>query len=153
MSLVCYHRILTGTDSEDTQRLVGLPSSTVRRLRLLRHVETIVDQSHPFLSAALKGSVSIGTQPEKHEQYYTLVLSSNSNETGIEVTALEDDTEFILVHNSSFHSALSLRSNLSIQVAGEPLDQEVVQYGPFVMTSKEEIQKTFIDCEWMFSFL
>lgn len=32
------------------------------------------------------------------------------------------------------------------QIAGEPLDQEVVQYGPFVMTSKEEIQKTFIDC-------
>ncbi|EIM89891.1 pirin domain-containing protein [Stereum hirsutum FP-91666 SS1] len=74
----------------------------------------------------LKGSISIGTQPEKYEQYYTLVLSSNSNETGISVTALEDDTEFVLV-------------------AGEPLDQEVVQYGPFVMTSKEEIQKTFID--------
>jgi hypothetical protein len=34
-----------------------------------------------------------------------------------------------------------------IQVAGEPLDQPVVQYGPFVMTSVEEIQKTFIDCE------
>ena len=34
-----------------------------------------------------------------------------------------------------------------IQVAGEPLDQNVVQYGPFVMTSREEVQKTLIDCK------
>lgn len=34
------------------------------------------------------------------------------------------------------------------QVAGEPLDQTVVQYGPFVMTSKEDIQKTFIDYQY-----
>lgn len=28
-----------------------------------------------------------------------------------------------------------------------------MQYGPFVMTSKEEIQKTFIDCKYLFYFL
>lgn len=53
---------------------------------------------------ALKGSISIGTQPEKHEQYYTLVLSSNSNETGISVTALEDDTEFVLVRTPTLYN-------------------------------------------------
>lgn len=83
------------------------------------------------------------------------MFSSNSNETGIEVTALEDDTEFILVRTftlSSRHAAarLSMLSGMGLQVAGEPLDQEVVQYGPFVMTTKEEIQKTFIDCKWIF---
>lgn len=33
------------------------------------------------------------------------------------------------------------------QVAGEPLDQTVFQYGPFVMTTREEIQQTLRDCE------
>ena len=35
-----------------------------------------------------------------------------------------------------------------MQIAGEPLDQPVVQYGPFVMTSREEIQKTIIDYQY-----
>jgi hypothetical protein len=34
-----------------------------------------------------------------------------------------------------------------LQIAGEPLEQTVYQYGPFVMTSREEIQKTLIDCK------
>lgn len=42
----------------------------------------------------------------------------------------------------------SLGLPLLPQVAGEPLDQTVVQYGPFVMTSKEDIQKTFIDYQY-----
>lgn len=37
-----------------------------------------------------------------------------------------------------------------IQVAAEPLDQTVSQYGPFVMTTREEIQKTLRDCEQSF---
>ena len=40
------------------------------------------------------------------------------------------------------------RSNVR-QVAGEPLDQTVFQYGPFVMTSREEIQQTLIDCKYL----
>ena len=34
------------------------------------------------------------------------------------------------------------------QISGEPLDQPVFQYGPFVMTNREEIQKTLMDCEY-----
>jgi len=33
------------------------------------------------------------------------------------------------------------------KIAGEPLDQTVFQYGPFVMTNQEEIQRTLMDCE------
>lgn len=33
-----------------------------------------------------------------------------------------------------------------MMAAGEPLDQEVVQYGPFVMTSRDEVRKTLLDC-------
>ncbi|KAJ4306768.1 RNA pol II transcription cofactor [Collariella sp. IMI 366227] len=32
-----------------------------------------------------------------------------------------------------------------VLVAGEPLNQEVVQYGPFVVTSKEEVYQAFAD--------
>ena len=31
------------------------------------------------------------------------------------------------------------------QISGEPLDQTVYQYGPFVMTTRGEIEKTIID--------
>jgi len=74
----------------------------------------------------LKGAVAIGDDPERHEAFHTLVFSADQNETGIKITALEDNTEGILV-------------------AGEPLDQTVFQYGPFVMTNKEEVQQTLID--------
>ena len=35
-----------------------------------------------------------------------------------------------------------------LQAAAEPLEQPVVQYGPFVMTSREEIHKTLIDYQF-----
>jgi len=74
----------------------------------------------------LKGSVSIGTDRTVHESFHAVVLSANEDENGVTVTAAKDATEFILI-------------------AGEPLDQPVVQYGPFVMTTREEIQKTLLD--------
>ncbi|RDB21317.1 Pirin-like protein 2 [Hypsizygus marmoreus] len=74
----------------------------------------------------LKGKVSIGSEVLPRDAFHTLVFSNNANETGVSITATESGTEVILV-------------------AGEPLDQTVFQYGPFVMTSREEIQKTLID--------
>lgn len=35
------------------------------------------------------------------------------------------------------------------QIAGEPLDQTVFQYGPFVMTNRQEIQDTLMDCKFV----
>jgi len=75
----------------------------------------------------LNGSVKVGQeQSSPYEAFNTLVLSSTGNEIGASLTASEDNTEFILV-------------------AGEPLDQTVFQYGPFVMTTREEIMKTLTD--------
>ncbi|KAI0341726.1 hypothetical protein BDW22DRAFT_1358575 [Trametopsis cervina] len=76
-----------------------------------------------------KGSVSVGDETLAHETFNTLVLSADSKETGVKLTAGEDNTEFVLV-------------------AAEPLDQTIYQYGPFVMTTKEEIQKTLIDYQY-----
>ncbi|KAG5727642.1 Pirin-like protein [Termitomyces sp. T112] len=74
----------------------------------------------------LKGSLTIGLDTLLHKPFHTLVFSNATNETGISITAAEDKTEVILV-------------------AGEPLDQTVFQYGPFVMTNRDEIQQTLFD--------
>jgi redox-sensitive bicupin YhaK (pirin superfamily) len=73
-----------------------------------------------------KGSVLVGDDTIPQPTFHTVVLSGESNETGVLLAAAEDDTQFILI-------------------SGEPLDQTVFQHGPFVMTTKEEIQKTLID--------
>ncbi|TCD64434.1 hypothetical protein EIP91_004079 [Steccherinum ochraceum] len=74
----------------------------------------------------LQGSITVGDETVPHESFHTLVLSSAPGETGVKVTSEADDTQFILI-------------------SGEPLDQTVFQYGPFVMTNREEIQKTLLD--------
>jgi len=76
----------------------------------------------------LKGNILVNPEADsmKEEPFHTLVLSAGKNETGVAIQATEDETEFVLI-------------------AGEPLEQGVVQYGPFVMTTKEEIQKTLLD--------
>jgi redox-sensitive bicupin YhaK (pirin superfamily) len=33
----------------------------------------------------------------------------------------------------------------SVLIAGQPLDQKVVQYGPFVMNSQEQVQQALLD--------
>jgi len=73
-----------------------------------------------------KGSLGVGNETIPNETFHTLVLSADASETGAKLIAGEDDTQFVLV-------------------AGEPLDQTVFQYGPFVMTTREEIQKTLVD--------
>lgn len=49
---------------------------------------------------------------EPKEPYNALVFSTAANETGVQLEAAEDDTQGVLI-------------------AGEPLDQPVIQYGPF----------------------
>jgi redox-sensitive bicupin YhaK (pirin superfamily) len=45
----------------------------------------------------LKGSASIASETKSHDSYHTLVLSAKGNETGVSVTATQDDTELVLV--------------------------------------------------------
>lgn len=49
------------------------------------------------MSQAFKGSIRIGEETKPNASFNTLVLSSEENETGVQLTATEDDTEFILV--------------------------------------------------------
>ena len=69
----------------------------------------------------------------------------------MKLTAAEENTELVLVrgpYHAHFHLVIPP------QIAGEPLDQTVMQYGPFVMTSRREIVEALQDCESvLFSFL
>lgn len=76
-----------------------------------------------------KGAIKIGNIGPVHDSFHTLVLSNAEGETGVHLTAVEDDTQFVLI-------------------AGEPLDQTVFQYGPFVMTNREEVQQTLLDYQF-----
>ncbi|SPO26901.1 related to Pirin [Ustilago trichophora] len=67
------------------------------------------------------------TPGEVVEAYHTLVLTKDG-EKGVRITNASSDKKARMV-----------------VVAGEPLDQEVFQYGPFVMTTRQEIQQTLID--------
>ncbi|KAF9053586.1 hypothetical protein BDZ89DRAFT_1088142 [Hymenopellis radicata] len=60
-----------------------------------------------------KGSVIVGDDTTPTEAFHTITLTSEANSTGVALKAGTDNTEFIL-------------------------DQSVVQYGPFVMTTREE---------------
>ncbi|KAF9785043.1 RmlC-like cupin domain-containing protein [Thelephora terrestris] len=74
----------------------------------------------------LKGRVKVGNEEKEHEEFHTLVFSAEPDQTGVRLEGLEDGTELVLI-------------------SGEPLDQTVFQYGPFVMTTRDEIEKTIMD--------
>lgn len=51
-----------------------------------------------IIHTVLKGTLKIGdTDSEPLEAFHTLVFSSAKNETGVAITAVEDNTEAILV--------------------------------------------------------
>ena len=68
---------------------------------------------------------------EPIKQYHTAVLSNNEGETGVWL-----------------ESASSSGRARFVLVAGEPLEQEIHQHGPFVMCTKGEIQQAFMDYQF-----
>jgi redox-sensitive bicupin YhaK (pirin superfamily) len=79
----------------------------------------------------IKGSVQVGAPGSEtsSDEFHTFVLSADEEETGVSIATAKAGTEILLC-------------------AGEPLDQAVVQYGPFVMTSTIEIRNTIRDCRY-----
>lgn len=93
----------------------------------------------------LKGAVVVNPEQDRavHEPFHTLVFSNA--EDGVAIESAEDGTEFVLVRRIQASAALDLLLT-DTQIAGEPLDQPVMQYGPFVMLDREGIQQTLRDC-------
>ncbi|CAE7113838.1 unnamed protein product [Rhizoctonia solani] len=72
----------------------------------------------------LRGSLSI--QSEIFPLRTAVILSSDLNENHVSLSAEEDETDIVLF-------------------AAEPLNQPIARFGPFVMNTKEELQKALLD--------
>ena len=54
--------------------------------------------------------------------------------------------DFVLFENRGEHIAITAQSEAQLLVlAGEPIGEPVVQYGPFVMNSRQEIAQAVAD--------
>jgi redox-sensitive bicupin YhaK (pirin superfamily) len=85
--------------------------------------ETAIPKTHNAFIYVYRGAVKVGgVQVETRRMG---ILSNTSEAPGLSVTATKD-ARFILV-------------------AGKPLNEPIVQYGPFVMNTQEEIHQTLDD--------
>lgn len=119
----------------------------IQYVKSLCHLHTRVRVVVTTYVPVLQGSVIVGQDSIASESFHTIVLNNDKNATGVSLAAAEDNTEFVLVRIYTVRRTCPGLYLRLPQVAGEPLDQTVVQYGPFVMTSREEIQNTLMDCE------
>lgn len=74
----------------------------------------------------LEGKIAVGPVDKPIDTFHTIVLTNDDDQDGVELRAVDGDARVVVV-------------------SGEPLDQGVVQYGPVVMTTTEEVRQAFID--------
>ncbi|KAJ3410729.1 hypothetical protein HDV05_003449 [Chytridiales sp. JEL 0842] len=72
----------------------------------------------------LSGTALFGSEKSKAEPHTTLVFSPTGNTVTMETT--DSEAHFVLI-------------------AGKPIGEPIVQHGPFVMNSKDEIMQAFMD--------
>ncbi|GAB5587844.1 RNA pol II transcription cofactor [Umbelopsis nana] len=92
-----------------------------------KKVEQVIPKSYTGFIYTLTGTAMFGGDKHKSEPHHTLVLSDNGG-TYIPVESMSDDCRFVVI-------------------AGEPIKEPIVQYGPFVMNTEQEIYKAFADYE------
>ncbi|KAG0005223.1 hypothetical protein BGZ79_006143 [Entomortierella chlamydospora] len=76
----------------------------------------------------LKGKAYIGDNEFEGNAHHTLTLSEDGAET-VKIQTKDENAHFVLI-------------------AGEPLKEPIVQHGPFVMNTEEEIYSTFVDYQY-----
>lgn len=77
----------------------------------------------------ITGNVSVGPDGKPFPKFNTLVLTSQSGENGVLLARPENSTE----------------ETRFVLIAGEPLEQTVVQYGPFVVNTQMEARQAIMD--------
>jgi len=103
------------------------------------------------------------TDPHTEVQYFDIGIRANATfshslnedlqgfiyvfegDAVIESTHLPQHTFAVLGEGGEVEITAGASGARLIMVAGKPLNEPVVQYGPFVMTTPEEIQQAFID--------
>eukprot|EP01147_Barroeca_monosierra_P009827 gene9827-2020_t len=87
--------------------------------------QEIPSEMNTFLYT-LSGEIFVGESGEKCDTHHTITLTKNDEQSGVVIFSGENPAEFVLI-------------------AGRPHGEPIVQYGPFVMNSQEQIQSTFLD--------
>lgn len=127
-------RIDYSSQTGGNQSVILLPGPAPCRPELIHsfslspHLRNL-QQIYTLEGETLVGDSLASSEPIK--QYHTAVLSNNEGETGVWL-----------------ESASSSGRARFVLVAGEPLEQQIYQSGPFVMTSREEIQQAFMDYQF-----
>lgn len=93
--------------------------------------------------APIRVGDAAGPGSQVHERHHTLVLSNQAqiSDPRIDPASVPQENG-VWIEHAGADGAQEARL---VVIAGEPLDQPVFQHGPFVMTSREEIMKTFMD--------
>ncbi|KAK3814114.1 MAG: RmlC-like cupin domain-containing protein [Benniella sp.] len=91
-------------------------------------VEQSIPSSYTGFIYMLKGTAFIGDKEFEGKAHHTLTFSEDGAET-IKIQTKDEDAHFVVI-------------------AGEPLKEPIVQHGPFVMNTQEEIYKTFVDYQF-----
>ncbi|KAF9946090.1 hypothetical protein BGZ72_000680 [Mortierella alpina] len=91
-------------------------------------VEQSIPSSFTGFIYMLKGTAYIGDKEFQAKAHHTLTFSEDGAET-IKIKTKDEDAHFVVI-------------------AGEPLKEPIVQHGPFVMNTQQEIYDTFVDYQF-----
>ena len=97
----------------------------------------------------LSGTTIFGSKGNQQivNPYHNVVFEQNGDAVSVEVdSSAEEDGRFSEFSPGCLDSSDALTNNASVVlVAGLPLDQKVVQYGPFVLNSQEQVYQAMLD--------
>jgi len=83
--------------------------------------------------------------PASHNALLYLYDGAASLVTGEEQTMLQDSAASVLAEGDEVLLATGSQPARLLLIAGKPIGEPIVQYGPFVMNTREEIEQTLRD--------
>ncbi|KAI8647756.1 RmlC-like cupin domain-containing protein [Parasitella parasitica] len=95
------------------------------KLKKGKKIEQVIPKNYAGFIYTIAGSAIFGGTKHSSEAHHTLVLSANEGDY-IPVESTSDDCHFVVI-------------------AGEPINEPIVQHGPFVMNTTTEIYQAFAD--------
>ncbi|WP_455222453.1 pirin family protein [Kaarinaea lacus] len=95
-----------------------------------------------YFDVTIKPNASFNHSLNEELKGFVYVFEGNAE---IEHTTLPQHTFAVLEDGDELKITAGTSGARLILVAGQPLNEPIVQYGPFVMTTPEEIQQAFID--------
>jgi redox-sensitive bicupin YhaK (pirin superfamily) len=91
-----------------------------------KQVKQAIPAHFNAFSYILEGTMAYGESGKQVDAHHTVVLSR------------DDSADYVLLESGDQGAHF-------VVIAGQPTNEAIVQYGPFVMTTQEEIQATFED--------